>query len=438
MKLKTSTARTAFATALILTASVFQPSAARAQADMKDMPGMAPKATPAPKKSTPAATPKPAAAAMSQQEMDAMPGMAPKKAAPAATSIAKPANAATSQAEMDAMPGMSPAKPAASKSAGPAPAKNDMAGMPGMAAPGASKTKGMAAMPGMSAGGTSKKGMAEMPGMPAGDVSTPQRMSAPGVFILRPPQKWVPPRGDNRAAELLSRPALEQLLKPLPPPIEDSMLHSFLLTELLEYRANSAGPNAFVWDFVGWFGGDYNRLWIKTEGRQNLSDGNRGEGDLQLLYGRLIAPFWDLQLGVREKFNLGSGLRDNTRTYAVIGLQGLAPGNFEVEPAIYISDRGEVSAELTVSADLYLTQRLVLQPRFQGEVSVQGDDRFGTGSGVTETDIGLRLRYEIRREIAPYIGVSWLKQYGETARISRQQGETSDTVALVVGLRLWW
>ena len=176
----------------------------------------------------------------------------------------------------------------------------------------------------------------------------------------------------------------------------------------------------------------------KTEGRQKLSGVNKGEGDLQLLYGRLIAPFWDLQLGVRAKSNLGSGLRDNTRSYAVIGLQGLAPGNFDVEPAIYISDRGEVSAELTVSADLYLTQRLVLQPRFQGEVSVQGDDRFGTGSGVTETDIGLRLRYEIAREFAPYIGISWLKQYGETARISRQEGETTDTVALVVGLRLWW
>ena len=422
MKLQTSTARTALATALILTAIVFQPIAARAQADMKDMPGMAPKATPAPKKSAPAAKPKPAATTKAQQEMDAMPGMAPKKAAPAATSTAKPANAATSQAEMDAMPGMSPAKPAASKSAGPAPAKSNMAGMPGMAAPVASKTKGMAGMP----------------GMPASGEAAPERMSAPGVFVLRPPQKWVPPRGDNRAAELLSRPALEQLMKPLPPPIEDSMLHSFSLFELLEYRFNSSGPDMFVWDFVGWYGGDYNRLWVKTEGRQKLSGVNKGEGDLQLLYGRLIAPFWDLQLGVRAKSNLGSGLRDNTRTYAVIGLQGLAPGNFDVEPAIYISDRGEVSAELTVSADLYLTQRLVLQPRFQGEVSVHGDDRFGTGSGVTETDIGLRLRYEIAREIAPYIGVSWLRSYGETARISRQEGETTESVALVVGLRLWW
>ena len=455
MKLKTFTTRTALATALILAAIVFQPGAAWAQADMKDMPGMAPKTKPAPKKSTPAAKPKPDAATKAQQEMDAMPGMAPKKAAPAATSVPNPADAAKAKADMDAMPGMSAAKPAAGKSAGTPPAKNDMSGMPGMAAPGASKTKGMAgmsgmapggaaskkgmaAMPGMSAGGASKKGMAEMPGMPTGDASAPQRMSAPGVFILRPPQKWVPPRGDNRAAELLSRSMLEDSLKPLPPPIEDSMPHSFSLFELLEYRLNSSGPDTFVWDFVGWYGGDYNRLWIKTEGRQKLSGINKGEGDLQLLYGRLIAPFWDFQIGVRGKSNLGSGFKNNTRTYAVIGLQGRAPGNFDLEPAIYISDRGEVSGELTASADFYLTQRLILQPRFQGEFSFQGDKRFGTGSGVTETDIGLRLRYEIRREIAPYIGVSWLKQYGETARISRQERETTDSVALVVGLRLWW
>ena len=455
MKLKTSTTRTALATALILSAIVFQPSAARAQADMKDMPGMAPKATPTPKKSGAAATPKSAAATKAQQDMDAMPGMAPKKAVPAAISVPNPADAAKAKAEMDAMPGMSPAKPAAGKSTGTPPAKNDMSGMPGMAAPGASKTrgmaempgmasggaaskKGMAAMPGMSAGGASKKGMAGMPGMSAGDASAPQRMSAPGIFVLRPPQKWVPPRGDNRAAELLSRPALEQLMKPLPPPIEDSMLHGFSLFELLEYRFNSSGPDMFVWDFVGWYGGDYNRLWIKTEGRQKLSGINKGEGDLQLLYGRLIAPFWDFQVGVRAKANLGFGFKNNTRTYAVIGLQGIAPGRFEFEPAIYISDRGEVSAELTASADFYLTQRLILQPRFQGEFSFQGDKRFGTGSGMTETDIGLRLRYEIRREIAPYIGVSWLKQYGETARISRRERESTDSVALVVGLRLWW
>jgi copper resistance protein B len=258
------------------------------------------------------------------------------------------------------------------------------------------------------------------------------------VTVLRPPQKWVPPRGDNRAAELLSRPTLGEFMKPLPPPIEDSMLHSLVLFDLLEYRANSEGPMSFVWDFLGWFGGDYHRLWVKSEGSLDLSASPRGLGDVQLLYGHLLAPFWNLQFGVRNKFSLGSGIEGNSRTYAVFGLQGLAPGSFEVEPAVYISDRGEASVELTLSKDLYFTQRIILQPRFQGEASLRGDDRFGTAEGVTETDLGLRLRYEIAREFAPYIGVSWLRSYGETARLARQAGEITNTVAFVAGFRLWW
>ena len=354
--------------------------------------------------------------AQAQTDMTNMPGMAHKTAAPA------PADAPMPEAEMEAMPGMNSNKPAATKSAGSTPAENDMAGMPGMSAPGASK----------------RQQMDDMRGMPNRSEDTSERASAPGIYILRPPQKWVPHRGNSRAAELLSRPALEEFMKPLPPPIEDSMLHSLALFDLLEYRVNSTGSDTLNWDFVGWFGGDTHRLWVKSEGSLDLSAGNRGVGDLQLLYGRMIAPFWDLQLGVRAKQNFGSGLNGNTRTYAVIGLQGLAPGNFDVDPAIYISDRGEVSAELTVSADLYLTQRLILQPRFQGEVSLQGDDRFGTSSGVNETDIGLRLRYEIAREFAPYIGVSWSHSYGSTANIAREEGEPTDAVAFVAGLRLWW
>jgi copper resistance protein B len=349
MKLKNPAAHAALATVFVLTVMYLWPGKALAQENMKGMPGMAPTATPAPKKSAPSATAtlKPAAAVSVQQQMEPMPGNAP--------------------------------------------------------------------------GG-----------------SVPPHLSAPGVTILGPSQKWVPPHGDNRAAELLSRPMLEAQLKALPSPVEDSRPHSFLLFELLEYRLNSSGPDMFVWDFVGWFGGDYDRLWVKTEGRQNLSAGYRGEGDLQLLYGRLVAPFWDFQAGVRGKSNLGDGFRDNWRTYAVIGFQGLAPGYFDCEPSLYISERGEVSGELTVTTNLHLTQRLVLQPRFQGEVSVQGDKRFGTGSGVTELDLGLRLRYEIRREFAPYIGVTWLRSFGETARIARANDETWDTVALATGLQLWW
>jgi copper resistance protein B len=324
---------------------------------------------------------------VAHEDMKDMAGMSPEvKPAPAKDTMTKE--------EMDAMPGMKPARPTP---------KDDMAGMPGME-----------------------------------PNAAPPRMSTPGITILRPPQKWVPPHGDNRSAELLSRSELEAHMKPLPPPVMDSMLYSFSLFELLEYRASSSGPDTFSWDFLGWYGGDFNRLWVKSEGSQDLGSGNDGTGDLQLLYGRLIAPFWDLQVGARTKSNLSSSLAGDARTYAVIGLQGIAPGNFDIEPALYLSDRGEVSAELTASYDLYLTQRIILQPRFQGEISLKGDDCFGTGEGVTETDIGLRLRYEITREIAPYIGVSWLRSYGQTGRIARQQGESSDTVSLVAGIRIWF
>ena len=401
MRLNKSIVRIGLGTAFVVAALYLWHSDASAQTDMSGMPGM-----------TPAATPAPAPATES-------------KASPTPTPT--PTDSAAGQKDMESMPGMAPAD---------SPAKKDMSGMEGMKPDGGSQKKEMSGMPGM--GGSEKKGMGAMPGM-AGGASAPPRMSAPGVFVLRPPQKWRPPSGDDRSGELLSREELKEQMQPLPSPLGDSKLYSFALFDLLEYRYNSSGPDTFVWDFAGWFGGDYNRLWIKTEGRQALSQGRRGEGDLQLLYGRLISPFWDFQIGARALTNLGNGsLRRNARTYGVIGFQGLAPGNFDVEPSIYISDRGEVSGELTISADLYLTQRLILQPRFQGEVTIQGDPRFDTGEGGTQIDLGVRLRYDIRRELQPYIGVSWLRSFGANERLARDAGNTYDSIGLVAGFQLWW
>lgn len=221
-----------------------------------------------------------------------------------------------------------------------------------------------------------------------------------------------------------------------PQPVEDSQIYHMALFDLLEYRAYNAGPPTLAWDFTGWLGGDYNRLWVKTEGDQNLNRGHGVQGDFQALYGHLIAPFWDLQAGVRYNGIMGPNRSGDSRAYAVIGLQGLAPGFFDVEPSLYISDRGEVSGELTLSKDFYLSQKLVLQPRFEGQFSIQGDRQFDTASGVNQTDLGLRLRYEIRREFAPYIGVSWQQKYGGTASIARSEQEPASAVAFVVGVRL--
>ncbi len=465
MKPEISTARVAFVSGCILTVVHLWAGVALAQEDMKGMPGMAPPAAPTPtakpKQIPEPATPSPKVPTPSspKQAMDVMPGMAPpptptpaakpKENAEVVTPAPKTPTDSSAKKEMDAMPEMAPAKSTTDKS--PTPAGDAMSGMPGMA-----PTKGpagrsaapakneMAGMPAMAAGksaagqaaGPATKGMAGMPGMAPAGESGPPRQSVPGVTILGPAQKWAPPPGDDRSSELVPRAELEGQLKSLPPPIEDSMPHSFLLFELLEYRAYNAGPATFTWDFVGWVGGDYNRLWIKTEGDLNLRRGNGVQGDLQLLYGRLIAPFWDFQAGVRFNGIMGPGRPRNGRVYGVLGFQGLAPGNFDVEPSLYISDRGEVSAELTISADLYLTQRLVLQPRLEAQASVQGDKQFATAKGMNQTDLGLRLRYEIRKDFSPYIGVSWQRKYGGTASIARSEGEPASAVAFVAGLRV--
>jgi len=194
-------------------------------------------------------------------------------------------SAVSAQDVMKDMPGMATPKP---KEPATVPAMKDMPGM-APAAPSVSPSTADAAR-------AEQKKMEPMPGMENG-AATAQPMSEPGIRILGPHREWVPPRGDNRADELFSRRMLEAHLEDLPEPVEDSMINSLLLFDLLEYRAYDSGPETMVWDFVGWMGGDYNRLWIKSEGDLNLSSGNGVEGDLQLLYGRLD---WSRRIGISK------------------------------------------------------------------------------------------------------------------------------------------
>jgi len=221
-----------------------------------------------------------------------------------------------------------------------------------------------------------------------------------------------------------------------PAPVEDHMRFRSLLVNQLEYQMNE-GDDTLGWDAVGWYGGDYNRLWLKTEGEWRASGERGGEAEIQALYGRLIAPFWDFQVGLRYDQFSGAGF-DRARGFAVIGLQGLARYRFELEPALFISQDGDVSARLTATYDLLLTQRLILQPRLDFDAAVQSAAKFGVGSGVNSLGLGLRLRYEITREFAPYIGVQWRQEFGETADISRRGGDRAENIAVVFGVRLWF
>ena len=221
-----------------------------------------------------------------------------------------------------------------------------------------------------------------------------------------------------------------------PEPVEDHMRFGYLLVSQLEYQVGDSA-NSFGWDAVSWYGGDYNRLWLKTEGEWRTSGERGGDAEVQALYGRLIAPFWDFQAGLRYDQFSGAGF-DRSRGFAVIGLQGLTPYRFEVEPALFISQDGDVSARLTATYDILLTQRLILQPRVDFDVAVQSVEDFDVGEGVNSLGLGLRLRYEIRREFAPYVGVQWLRQFGETADIARRGGGRTDDLAVVFGVRLWF
>ena len=221
-----------------------------------------------------------------------------------------------------------------------------------------------------------------------------------------------------------------------PKPVADQMLFSYLLFDRIEYGVGQ-GADIFRWDLQGWYGGDYNRFWFKSEGEQAAGKGNPGEAELQVLYSRLIAPFWDFQVGVRHDRIWGPG-SDLNRTFGVIGLQGLAPYWFEIEPALFISEDGDLSARLTASTDWLLTQRLILQPRLDLNAAVQNAPKFGVEEGLNDIELGLRLRYEVHRQFAPYVGVSWLRRLGETADLARRNGDGVQDFRVLVGVRLWF
>ena len=221
-----------------------------------------------------------------------------------------------------------------------------------------------------------------------------------------------------------------------PEPTADNAKYSSFLSDLLEGQ-RIAGVNALRWDFLGWYGGDTRRLWFRSEGTVYPSGDPGGEADVQVLYGKLISPFFDLQIGGRVEQHYERGTSP-VRAFAGVGLQGLSPGRFEVEPALFVSNKGKVSGRFTASVDLYQTQRLVLQPRFETEIAVQRDDEFGVERGINDAEVGLRLRYEIRREYAPYVGVSYRQSFGATRERVRREGGNPNEVQFVFGVRTWF
>jgi copper resistance protein B len=225
-----------------------------------------------------------------------------------------------------------------------------------------------------------------------------------------------------------------------PAPVNDQEHRLFTLIDVLEYRPSTGGGEStsdYRWDVEGWYGGDYNRLWFKSEGQRDTAFKADYDVDFQLLYGRFIQKYYDLQMGGRVETQSFKG-SNVTRGLGVIGIEGLVPYNYEFESSLFIDQNGAVSARLAFTKDLLLTQRLILQTRFESNAAVQRVEEFTTGSGLNNLELGGRLRYEIRREFGPYIGISLDRSFGETATLVRQDGGDSSQVRFVVGVRAWF
>lgn len=211
---------------------------------------------------------------------------------------------------------------------------------------------------------------------------------------------------------------------------EDDPLLAMVSIDKLEWRQRDA-DNAAVWDLDAWIGRDRNKLWLRSEGE--YADGRSENAWAEALYGRALAPFWDLQLGWRHDFRPQPG-----RDWLAVGVKGLAPYWFDVEATLYAGGNGTVAGRFDSAYELLFTQRLILEPELELDFYGKDDGRRGIGSGLSNLEMSLRLRYQIRRELAPYVGVSWERALGQTADYAREEGKGASDLQYLAGVRAWF
>lgn len=329
--------------------------------------------------------------AQSMQNMPNMPGMQH----PQTHQAPAPANRASARHRRHR------AHPAQAPATTQAPSAHDMSTMPGMTPQGGATSSGeaMQAMPGMT--------MEETVGN-------------------EPP----PPAPTDRAADRFFDPALMAAARNQVEREHGGSIISKVMLNLAEAQFHD-GETSYRWDGEAWIGGDINRFVIKSEGEAARADVDSAE--VQALYSRAITPYFDVQIGVRQDFE-----PQPRRTYAVLGAEGVAPYWFEVNGALFVSNHGEVLGRLEGTYDLRLTQRLILQPRAETNLSADTIPEIGIGSGVSNVELGLRLRYDISRQFSPYVGVSFDRKLGDTADFARARGEDPSQTSVVLGIRTWF
>jgi copper resistance protein B len=272
----------------------------------------------------------------------------------------------------------------------------------------------------------------DMSAMTGGAPNIPTSVDAVGGRMVETPPPAAARAAPANAADLLFDPAVmaaarKQLL------VENGDVRTIaVLVDTLEAGFGD-GEKGYSWNAQGWGGGDINRFWWKTEG-EGAFDGKLHDAEVQALYSRAVAPFWDLQAGVRQDFRPDG---DDT-THLTVGVQGVAPYWFEMSAAAFLSTEGDLTARAEAEYDQRLTQKWILHPAIEVALSASAIPELEIGSGLTSVTAGLRLRYEIRKEFAPYVGVEWSHSFGDTADYARARGDDVDATRLVVGIKAWF
>ncbi len=213
--------------------------------------------------------------------------------------------------------------------------------------------------------------------------------------------------------------------------MEDDPTLVKVMIDQMEIRSTD-GPNPFVLEADAWIGKDLNKAWFKLSGER--VDGEWEALDVEARYSRAIDTYWDLQIGLRHDARPSN----ETRDWLAVGIRGLAPYFFDIDSSVYVNKDGRVGLNFQAEYEMLFTQKLILTPEITADFFSKSDKDLDSGSGLASTEMGLRLRYEIRREFAPYIGVNWEKSYGQTADLRKAAGEKTDDVQIVAGIRIWF
>lgn len=194
--------------------------------------------------------------------------------------------------------------------------------------------------------------------------------------------------------------------------------------------ADTGKHKPFSLEADAWLGYDLDKIWLKADLEKVA--GKTEEAEVQLLYSKAVAPFWDWQLGLRQDFG-----PHRNQSWAVAGFKGLIPYFVEADAGLFVGESGRAALRLQFGYEIMFSQRWVLSPELEFNIHGQNNIELGVGSGLSDVQLGLRLRYDLTRKFSPYIGIQWSEMFGNSADFARRAGEQRSDSQFVVGVKFW-